>query len=92
LAAEKTNLTLAQVNFTDLQANSRSAIMGFGSNLQTIGKDVAPEGQAEFFAALADTSNIYGQAIISSFREGRNMAALDRAGIGTDTQIPASSA
>ena len=92
LAAEKTNLTLAQVNFTDLQANSRSAIMGFGSNLQTIGKDVAPQGQAEFFAALADTSNIYGQAIISSFREGRNMAALDRAGIGTDTQIPASSA
>lgn len=92
LAAEKTNLTLAQVNFTDLQANSRSAIMGFGSNLQTIGKDVAPQGQAEFFTALADTSNIYGQAIISSFREGRNMAALDNAGIGTDTQIPSSSA
>lgn len=92
LAAEKTNLALAQVNFTDLQANSRSAIMGFGSNLQTIGKDVAPQGQAEFFTALADTSNIYGQAIISSFREGRNMAALDNAGIGTDTQIPSSSA
>jgi len=88
LAAEKTNLVLAQVNFADLQPNSRSTIMGFGSNLQTIGKDIAPQGQAEFFTELADTSNIYGQAIISSFREGRNVAALDNVGIGADTQIP----
>ena len=88
LAAEKTNLALAQVNFADLQPNSRSAVMGFGSNLQTIGKDIAPQGQSEFFTELADTSNIYGQAIISSFREGRNLAALDNVGIGADTQIP----
>jgi hypothetical protein len=91
LNAETNNLALAQVTFTDLVANSRSSIMGLGSNLHGIGKDIAPQGQAEFFTAIADTSNIYGQAIISSFREGRNLAAMDNVGIGADTQIPATS-
>jgi hypothetical protein len=92
LSAEKTNLALAQVNFTDITGNSRSAVMSLGSNLQQIGKDVSPQGQAEFFTAIANTQNIYGQAIVSSFREGRNISALNDAGIGIDTQIPASSA
>jgi hypothetical protein len=90
LNAEINNLALAQVDFGELVANSRSSIMSLGSNLHEIGKDVAPQGQAEFFTAIADTSNIYGQAIIASFREGRNLAALDNVGIGSDTQIPAS--
>jgi hypothetical protein len=91
LNAEVNNLALAQVDFTELAANSRSSIMGLGSNLHEIGKDIAPQGQAEFFTAIADTSNIYGQAIIASFREGRNLAALDNVGIGADTQIPSTS-
>lgn len=91
LSAEKTNLALAQVNFADITGNSRSAVMSLGSNLQQIGKDVSPQGQAEFFTAIANTQNIYGQAIESSFREGRNLSVLDNAGIGADTQIPSSS-
>ena len=89
LSAEVNNLILAQVNFGDLTANARSSIMSLGSNLHEIGKDIAPQGQAEFFTAIANTQNIYGQAVIASFREGRNIAALDNVGIGTDTQIPA---
>jgi hypothetical protein len=92
LSAEKTNLELAQVNFADITGNSRSAVMNLGSNLQQIGKDVAPQGQAEFFTAIANTQNIYGQAIESSFREGRNIAALNDVGIGIDSQISSSSA
>ena len=88
LNAEANNLALAQVDFTELAANSRSSVMSLGSNLHEIGKDVAPQGQAEFFTAIADTSNIYGQAILASFREGRNLAALGNVGIGADTQIP----
>jgi hypothetical protein len=91
LNAETNNLVLAQVTFTDLVANSRSSIMGLGSNLHGIGKDIAPQGQAEFFTAITDTSNIYGQAIIASFREGRNLAAMDNVGIAADTQIPSTS-
>jgi len=92
LSAEKTNLVLAQVNFADITGNSRSAVMSLASNLQQIGKDVAPQGQAEFFTAIANTQNIYGQAIESSFREGRNIAALNDVGIGIDSQIPGGSA
>jgi hypothetical protein len=91
LNAEVNNLALAQIDFNDLAANSRSSIMSLGSNLHEIGKDIAPQGQAEFFTAIADTSNIYGQAIIASFREGRNLAVLDNVGIGADTQIPSTS-
>ena len=92
LSAETVNLTLAQVNFADITGNSRSSVMSLASNLQQIGKDVAPQGQAEFFTAIANTQNIYGQAIESSFREGRNIAALNDAGIGMDSQISGSSA
>jgi len=92
LSAETTNLALAQVNFADITGNSRSSVMSLASNLQQIGKDVAPQGQAEFFTAIANTQNIYGQAIESSFREGRNIAALNDAGIGMDSQISGSSA
>ena len=92
LSAETVNLTLAQVNFADITGNSRSSVMSLASNLQQIGKDVAPQGQAEFFTAIANTQNIYGQAIESSFREGRNIAALNDAGIGMDSQISGNSA
>ena len=92
LSAETVNLTLAQVNFADITGNSRSSVMSLAINLQQIGKDVAPQGQAEFFTAIANTQNIYGQAIESSFREGRNIAALNDAGIGMDSQISGSSA
>ena len=89
LSAETNNLVLAQVTFGDLAANSRSSIMSLGSSLHDIGTDVAPDGQNDFFTAIADTSNQYGQAIIASFREGRNIKVFDNAGIGSDTQIPA---
>lgn len=91
LSAETNNLVLAQVTFTDLAANSRSSVMSLGSSLHDIGTDVAPKGQNDFFTAIADTSNQYGQAIIASFREGRNIKIFDDAGIGSDTQIPATS-
>jgi hypothetical protein len=92
LSAETNNLVLAQVTFTDLAANSRSSVMSLSSSLHDIGTDVAPKGQNDFFTAITDTSNQYGQAIIASFREGRNIKVFDTAGIGSDTQIPATSA
>ena len=92
LSTETNNLVLAQVTFTDLAANSRSSIMSLSSSLHDIGTDVAPKGQNDFFTAITDTSNQYGQAIIASFREGRNIKVFDTAGIGSDTQIPATSA
>jgi hypothetical protein len=88
LVTEKNNLAMAQVNFGDLTANSRSATMSFAGSLHQIGQDNSPQGSAQFFTAIADTSNIYGQAIISSLREGNNITAMGVAGITSDTQIP----
>jgi hypothetical protein len=90
LNAEVNNLAAAQVDFGDLSANSRSSLLSFGTSLHQIGTDIEPAGKstADFFTAITDTSNIYGQAILASFREGRNIAVLNTAGIGSDTQIP----
>ena len=85
LTIEKNNLVLAQVNFNEITGNSRSAVMAFGSSLHDIGKD--PTSDA-FFTEIANTNNIYGQAIVGSMREGRNIEAMNAAGIGNDTQIP----
>jgi hypothetical protein len=94
LNAEVNNLAAAQVDFGDLTANSRSSLLSFGTSLHQIGADIEPAGKstADFFTAIADTSNIYGQAILASFREGRNIDVLNAAGIGSDTQIPGTGA
>ena len=94
LNAEVNNLTAAQVNFGDLTANNRSSLLSFGTTLHQIGTDVEPAGKstADFFAAITDDTNTYGQAITASFREGRNIEVLNTAGIGSDTQIPATGA
>jgi hypothetical protein len=87
LAYEITNLAAAGVVFEDL-TSAPTALLGIGTNLHEIGQDVGPDGQNTFFTAIADTSNIYGQAVIASLREGRNIAVLNTAGIELDTQIP----
>ena len=84
---EDQNLLLAQVNFNELQANSKPAIMSLATNLHEIGQDVTYKGSAQFFAAVADTSTLTGQAVVASLREGRNIKAFSDAGIGTDSQI-----
>ena len=85
LTIEKNNLALAQVNFNEITGNARSAVLAFGSNLHEIGKD--PTSNA-FFTEIANRDNIYGQAIDATMREGRNIDAMNAAGIGNDTQIP----
>lgn len=87
LVNEKQNLILAQVDFDNLAANSRSSLMSLAFNLHEIGTNVGPTGSAVLFEAIADRSNIYGQAIVAAMREGRNIAALNDAGIDVDTQI-----
>ena len=63
-------------------------VLSIITNFHEIGQDVSPNGQNTFFIAIADTTNIYGQAVIASLREGRNIEALNTAGIELDTQIP----
>jgi hypothetical protein len=71
----------------NLIANSVSVSLGLASRLHDIGLDVTEGGAAQFFEAVAVTSNLPGQAVIASMREGRNIAILNAVGIELDTQL-----
>lgn len=88
LTYETENLTLAGVDFTELTGNATTSLLSLVISLHEIGLDESDDGPNELFTAIADTTNIYGQAVLASLREGRNIAALNDVGINTDTQIP----
>ena len=88
LVYETTNLTKAGVDFTEITGNATTSLLSLGTSLHEIGLDEGDDGQNALFTAIADTTNIYGQAVIASLREGRNIAELNAVGINTDTQIP----
>lgn len=71
----------------NLVANSTSTSLGIASRLHDIGLDVTQGGAAQFFESVANTSNLPGQAVIASMREGRNIAVLNAVGIQLDTQL-----
>lgn len=72
---------------SNLVANSVSVSLGLASRLHDIGLDITEGGAAQFFEAVANTSNLPGQAVIASMREGRNIAVLNAVGIQLDTQL-----
>jgi hypothetical protein len=88
LTYEINNLTQAGVDFTELTGNATTSLLSLVTSLHEIGLEESNDGPNELFTAIAETSNIYGQAVIASLREGRNIAALNAVGINTDTQIP----
>jgi hypothetical protein len=71
----------------NLVPNSVSTVLGLASQLHDIGLDVSEGGAAQFFENVANTSNLSGQAVIASMREGRNIAVLNAVGIVLDTQL-----
>lgn len=71
----------------NLIANSVSTVLGLTSQLHDIGLDVTVGGAAQFFENIANTTNLTGQAVIASMREGRNIAVLNAVGIVLDTQL-----
>ena len=84
LVKEIANQTKAQLDFGGLDSNSTSTTMAFAANLHDFGVD--PDASA-VLTLLANTSTLAGQCIISSLREGRNIAALQTVGIKLDTQL-----
>jgi len=71
----------------NLVANSVTTSLGLTSQLHDIGLDVSEGGAAQFFEQVANTTNLTGQAVIASMREGRNIAVLNAVGIQLDTQL-----
>lgn len=90
LKREVFNQSQAEINFSFLTGNSVSSTMAFASSLHDYGLQVAPGGTNDVIAVLANTSCLSGQSVIASMREGRNINALQNAGIKFDTQLPSS--
>jgi hypothetical protein len=88
LSTETTNRSLAKIDFANLEANVNSVTMSVVTNLHDIGLDTTEGGSATFFENVANLNSLYGQAVISSMREGRNIRRLNDAGIVLDTQLP----
>ena len=88
LQRESNNIQLSQMSINEFEPDSVSAAISFTANLHEYGLDVAPGGANDVLEAMANTASLSGQALLASLREGRNIQALQRAGIEVDTQLP----
>lgn len=81
------NVVIGDFANANIVSNQQSASLGLATRLHDIGLDVSEGGAAQFFEQVANTTNITGQAVIASMREGRNIAVLNAVGIVLDTQL-----
>jgi hypothetical protein len=81
---EITNQVRAQIDFTAFEANSTSTTMSFATNLHEYGND--PDSN-DVLIKFTNNATLGGQSLLSSLREGRNIEALQNAGIKLDTQL-----
>lgn len=84
LVTEINNQINAEIDWAELPTTSRNTVLSFTSGLQNLGVDIQPGNAGEYISSIADLSTQSGQAIIASMREGKNLAMLDQAGLGTD--------
>ena len=87
LINQRTNQVAAEIDFGNLQANSRQATMTWTTNLHDYGTDDSACGTGEFVEKVANTESLSGQAVIASLREGRNIQQMQEAGMALDTQL-----
>ena len=71
------------------QTGQNTAIVQLAQNLHDYGKDDSLGGTAYLLEEMAQTQDIYGQAIIAATREGRNLTRLDDQGMGNSMFAPA---
>jgi len=77
----------ADVDFAALTDSSLNSTLALITNLHYLALDNTTRGYSDLLTALADDASLYGQAIIASQREGRNIVELDSAGIQLDAGL-----
>ena len=60
-----------------LQNSSEPATLSLIGSLHNFGTDIKSGGYSDLFTTLANTQTLYGQAVVASLREGRNIAVID---------------
>ena len=87
LALEQTTQTAAGLNYGNLVANSKDSIYSLIFSLPSYGQDTTVGGMSQFMEGVSDLTNIGGQAIVASLRQGQSK--LSASGIGTSSNVPA---
>jgi hypothetical protein len=87
LVDQRINQIAAEIDFGNLQANSRQATMSWATNLHDYGTDDTACGSGAFIEQVANINSLSGQAVIASLREGRNIQQMQEAGMSLDTQL-----
>ena len=88
LVLEQNQQANANLNFSQLQANSNSSIYGFIQSLPQYGADTTEGGTTQFLEAVADLTDFTGQSIVASLRQTQNQRVLTAAGIQTNSNVP----
>lgn len=87
-ATETANQAKAGLVWANLVANSQQSIISLVQALPDLGQDKAVGGEAQFFDNIVVKTNVTGQAIIGTFRQGATTPALNNAGISTSNNVP----
>lgn len=85
---EKNLQSAAQLDFANLIPNNNPTVYSLISSLPTYGKQTEQGGMAQFWEGVSDQNTFTGQAVVATLREGRNTAALNNAGIQTNSTVP----
>ena len=85
---EKNLQAKAQIDFANLIPNNSPTVYSLISSLPTYGKQTEQGGMAQFWEGVADINTFTGQALVATLRDGRNTAALNNAGIQTNSTVP----
>ena len=81
------NIVIGDWANSNVANDQQSVALGVGVRWHGIGLDVSEGGSAQFFAAVANTNSVSGQAVTASLREGRNIKLFRSIGLGIDTQL-----
>ena len=85
LVRENTNLAQVPIVFSQVTPGIPPSTLV--DNLKSYGRDIVEGGAAYILEALATMATRGGQAVVSTMREGRNLARLSAAGISTDILV-----
>ena len=83
LKREADNQAKAGIVPANTQTGIQTATFQLVRGLHDYGNDTSLGGSAYLLEQVADTSNLYGQAVLASMREGRNIQRLSDVGIDT---------
>jgi hypothetical protein len=87
LVKEKNLQAKANLDFTQLIANSQESIYGLVFGLPSYGQDTQVGGTAQFFESLAVMENLSGQIQVAVLRQGQTN--ISGTGVGTNNNVPA---